>query len=75
MPRRFSADLLRQARKHRQLSREQLAVGAAVGMSSLVRYEQGNRRPGADVLARLADHLAIPIDDLFEDDSAGRDAG
>lgn len=63
--REFSGALLRQARENANMRREDLAYHAQVSVASLVSYEGRGTNPSANNLARLADALGMPIDDLF----------
>lgn len=64
-PRTFSGELLAQARIEAGLRREDLAVNARVSYASVVSYESRGTQPTANILARLAAALGMPIDDLF----------
>lgn len=64
--RRFSGARLNQARVHAGMRKEELAYRSDCSHAALHSYELGRTVPGANVLARMADALAISIDDLFE---------
>ena len=71
MSRQFSGRLLRDARTRRHLTREQLAVGAGVSMSSLASYEQARATPGLNAAAALAEAAGVQVDDLLDDPDRG----
>jgi transcriptional regulator with XRE-family HTH domain len=64
-PRTFSGALLMQARIEAGLRREELAVNAGISHGAVVSYEARGTVPTANILARLAAALRMPIDDLF----------
>lgn len=60
------ADNLARLRKMRDLSQEQLAAAARVGIDTVARIEQGTRRTSRpDTLARLAAALGVSVDHLL----------
>ena len=59
------SERLREARKLRNLTQEQLAEKADVSRVMITRYECGQVIPTVEVLVRLADALHISIDDLL----------
>lgn len=70
MSRHFSGKRLRAARIAAGLSPEQLAMGVGRSSFSLRAYELSRGLPSVPVLAQLADLLAIPLDELFDDGDA-----
>ena len=63
----FSGDRLAELRRQAGQSRERLAVGAGVSISSLISYEQGNSVPSVDRAQALADALGISLPVLLRD--------
>ena len=61
----FSGAALRAARNRAHLTASQLAQRADSTEGSIYRYEYGDMTPRADVLARLAEALDVPLTDLF----------
>ena len=53
------AKRLRQARKHLELSQEELAREAKLPLGTISHFESGSRKPSFDNLRRLADALGI----------------
>ncbi len=66
MSHQFSGRRLRDIRRQRGLSREQLAVRAGMSMSAVARAEQGHTAPGVDRAAALAEALDVQIADLLD---------
>lgn len=61
----FSGERLRRARESAGLRREDLASWGGICYSSIVGYELHGKAPNANTLARFADTLKVPIDQLF----------
>lgn len=59
------AKRLRQARKHLDLSQEELAREAKLPLGTISHFESGSRKPSFDNLRRLADALGITTDYLL----------
>lgn len=59
---------LRSARERAGLSREEAAAAVGVGLTSLQRYEEGERRAHADVTGKLADLYRVPVAQLIRQD-------
>ena len=57
---------MKELRKNRWLSQEELAEKAGISSKYLSRVEMGQHLPSIDVLARLADILHVEIKDLFD---------
>ncbi len=72
MARQFSPARLRDLRNHAGLTREKLAVAAGMSMTSIAHHEQGERIPGLNAAARLAEALGITVDALLGDPSEGQ---
>lgn len=51
-------------------TQEQVADSVGISYVSLSRYETGQRMPKMNILARLADHFGVTVDELL-----GRDGG
>jgi transcriptional regulator with XRE-family HTH domain len=62
-------DRLREARKNRRLTQEELSELSGVARENIGRYETGKSQPSIDVLLRLADALEVSTDYLFERDA------
>jgi transcriptional regulator with XRE-family HTH domain len=56
---------LRRLRLERALTQEKLGASAKVGYKYIGTIEHGQADPGADVLARLAKALSVPVGELF----------
>ena len=70
----FSGRRLRDIRKQRHLSREQLCVRVGTSMCTITRYEQGRTAPSVNAAAALAEALDVQLTDLLDkepDPSAG----
>jgi len=61
----FSPNRLRHAREAAGLTHEQLAVILDVTSFSTREWERGRITPRTNVVGRLADALAVPVDALF----------
>jgi transcriptional regulator with XRE-family HTH domain len=66
----FSPQLLREVRKRKGLSREQLAIAAGSSYSAISLAENGYRVPARAVLLRYAAALGVSPRDLVLDDPA-----
>ena len=62
----FSGRRLRDIRRQRGLSREQLAVRAGMSMSVVARAEQGLTAPSVVHAAALAEALDVQITDMLD---------
>lgn len=58
-------DRLRDIRKSRQLTQEELAKLVGVSGQQIYRYESGENIPNSDVLTRLAQELSVSTDYLL----------
>ena len=56
---------IREARKNKGLTQEELADVLHVSLMSIRRYESGMRIPPADVLGRIAKTLDVDVDNLL----------
>jgi transcriptional regulator with XRE-family HTH domain len=63
---------IRQLRKRRKMSQDTLAKAVGVTFQQIQKYENGRNRVGASRLHLVADTLAVPIAELFNDESGGR---
>ena len=61
------AQNLREARKKKCLTQEELAHKAELSISSIRRWEWGNTTPSVDVVKRLAEVLGVAQQDLLAD--------
>jgi len=66
----FSGQRLLRAREDADLTQEQLAARAGTTASTISRLEGDKRPPTLDTIARLADALEIPIEQLLCDPEA-----
>lgn len=57
---------MKELRKNKGLSQEELAEKAEISSKYLSRVEMGQHLPSIDVLARLADILHVEMKDLFD---------
>jgi Zn-dependent peptidase ImmA (M78 family)/DNA-binding transcriptional regulator YiaG len=58
----FSPDRLRLARQLAKLRKNEVAIGVGVTPTAVSQWESGASTPSADVLARLALKLAVPVE-------------
>lgn len=65
--RRAIGEHIRTARLGADLSQEQAALGAGLGLASYNRIEQGHASPLLDNLIRIADALRVPLADLVRE--------
>jgi transcriptional regulator with XRE-family HTH domain len=66
---------LRNSRRERGLSLQELATRAAVSASFISQIENGKSRPSVATLFALATSLGVPVDDLFAERAAGAPEG
>ena len=59
------AERLRQTRKDKQMTQEDLAKKVGVNKQSISQYERGVRRPDLDILSKIAQELALTTDYLI----------
>jgi transcriptional regulator with XRE-family HTH domain len=59
---------LRQLRREKDLTQEQLAEAANISVESISNLERGIHAPSFDTLERLAKALGIPVKNLFDFD-------
>jgi len=62
---------IRRIRVAQGVSQERLAYDAGVDRSYLGGMERGEENPTVDVLDRVASTLAVPLHELFVEDSSG----
>jgi transcriptional regulator with XRE-family HTH domain len=60
---------LREIRKRRGLTQEQLAEIVEVTFQQIQKYENGSNRLNTDKLQTVAQALAVPVSAFFDDDS------
>ncbi|MFE7624610.1 helix-turn-helix domain-containing protein [Streptomyces sp. NPDC057509] len=65
--RRAVGDRIRAARLWANLSQEQTALRAGIGLGSYNRIEQGHASPMLDNLIRIADAIGVPLADLVRE--------
>lgn len=58
-------DVLKQLRKERNLTQDELAKNVKVNRSTLGMYESGRREPNYETLEIFADYFNVPIDKLL----------
>ncbi len=58
-------DRLKQLRKAKKLSQNELATAIGVHVTNISRYERGENKPATDVLAKLANQLNTTTDYLM----------
>ena len=59
---------VREFRKRRGLTQEQLAVMVDVTFQQIQKYENGNTRMNTDKLQAVAQALSVPVSAFFDDD-------
>ncbi len=59
---------LHSLRTKRGLSQRQLAAQLGIAKSHMSLLESGDRRPGAELLFRIADFFAVSVDSLARDE-------
>lgn len=59
------AKRLKEARKNKGLTQEEVAIATKISRNTLSRYENGTRRPSLENLEQLADNYNISIDWIF----------
>jgi transcriptional regulator with XRE-family HTH domain len=55
---------LKELRRARELTQEQLARTIGVGLDAVRKWERGDRTPRLDMAAKLAEALGVTIDEL-----------
>jgi transcriptional regulator with XRE-family HTH domain len=63
------ADKLTKLRKNRQLTQQELAQQAGIGISQMRRYEKGSSSPTLEVIKNLALTLGVSTDELIFDNN------
>ena len=58
------ADRLKELRKQRNITQDELAKNIGLSKSTIGMYEQGNREPNYEMLETIADHFNVDIDYL-----------
>ena len=58
---------LTKARKAAGMTMAELARRAEITVTSVFRYEHGDRRPKADILLRMSKALNVSMEELMED--------
>lgn len=59
------AQNMRQIRRLKEISQEELAFGAGVSKTYICEIEQGSRAVSIDVMGSIAEALDIPLDQLL----------
>ncbi len=59
-------EVIRQLRKERELTQEQLGEKAGVDPKSIIQIEGGKRNPTLKTLQKIATALEVPISDLLK---------
>jgi transcriptional regulator, pvuIIC len=62
------AQNMRQIRRLKELSQEELAFNACVSKTYISEIERGSRSVSIDVMGQIADALGIPLEDLVRKD-------
>lgn len=60
-----SMNTLRQLRKERRLTQQQVADAIGIGMQAYSYYEKEDRQPSPDTLIKLADFFCVSIDEIL----------
>ncbi len=61
-------DKLREVRKAKGVTKEQLAEAIGAHYMQLSKYERGINMPGAEILSKIALSLGVPLNSLVDDD-------
>lgn len=56
---------LRDVRRQKNITQEQLAIAAGISRPYLSDIERGRKIPGGDVVLRLANACGVSVEDLF----------
>ena len=59
-------DKLKEIRKDRNLTQEQLANKANISVRTIANYESGKREPNVEILVKICNALNIQVNDLFD---------
>lgn len=59
---------MRQMRRLKEISQEELAFNAAISKTYVCEIERGSRAVSIDVMGRIADALEIPLEKLLHND-------
>ena len=59
-------DKLKEIRKDRNLTQEQIAKQANISVRTIANYESGKREPNVEILFKICNALNIEIHDLFD---------
>lgn len=60
-----TGEKIRELRKSRNLSQDQLAELASLNRVTIAKYEAGKVEPGAQALSRIADALEVTVDEIL----------
>ena len=59
-------DKLKEIRKNKKLTQEQLANKANISVRTIANYESGKREPNVEILVKICNALNIQVNDLFD---------
>lgn len=59
---------LKELRKEEKLTQEELAEKMGVSKTTIVNYENGNRKVPLEVVVKLANYFNVPVDSLLNND-------
>ena len=71
----FFAKNLRFERKLKELTQEYMATELHMTPAAYARWERGEREPGTESIAKIADILDIPVGNLFRREAEGEAEG
>lgn len=69
------AQNMRQIRRLKEISQEELAFDAGISKTYVCEIERGGRAVSIDVMGRIADALEMPLETLLQRDSAKTGSG
>ena len=61
---------MRQIRRLREISQEELAFDAGISKTYICEIERGSRAVSIDIMGRIADALELPLEELLQRDLA-----
>ncbi|EGV35857.1 helix-turn-helix domain-containing protein [Neisseria sp. Dent CA1/247] len=64
------AQNMRQVRRLREISQEELAFEAGISKTYICEIERGSRAVSIDIMGRIADALELPLEELLQRDLA-----
>ena len=59
-------DKLKEIRKDRNLTQEQLAKQANISVRTIANYESGKREPNVEILVKISNALGVQVNDFYD---------